>query len=388
MKKQKAMIKPSCNDRLTNAGLLRGSEGLSQRVVKLSVAASLFGAAMGSAMAQQSSVTVSGVIDTGLSSVTHVGDGTQSQLSAVNSILGVSNVGVSGKEDLGGGLNAVFNVQAGFNPTNGTQFIAGQLFSRNAYVGLNGGFGTLTVGKQWNFNDDWLVGSVFQGGYNSGAVFKFSEFDAVSEIYNNTIKYVTPTVSGLKGGLMYSTGGIAGNTSAGSVYNIAVQYANGPFFFGAVYDNEKDGAATNNTGNAYKLTTLGGSYTFGLARVRLGYANSNIGGPGTFQSIPSLTARKANAVDAGFDYTVTPAFTASADVLYRKDTTLSNNTKVYRLLGVYSLSKRTSLIANVAYLRNADGASEALVNTDSTAAGGGFANQNQTSIALGIRHLF
>lgn len=358
-----------------------------KKIIKCSMVTALFGIAIHPAMAQ-TSVTVSGVIDTGLSSVNHVGDGTQSKLSAVNSILGVSNVGIKGKEDLGNGLNAIFNLQAGFNPTNGTQSAAGQLFSRNAYVGLDGGFGSLTVGKQWNFNDDWLVGNVFKGGFNSGAVFKFSEFDAVSEIYNNTIKYVTPTVGGLQGGLMYSVGEVAGNTSAGAVYNVAVQYAQGPFFFAASYDHEKDGAAINNTGNVYKLTTLGGSYTFGPARVRLGYANSNIGGPGSFQSIASLGARKANVVGLGLDYTVTPAFTASADVLYRKNTTLSNNTKVYRLLGIYSLSKRTSLIANVAYLSNADGASETLVNTDSAAVGGGFANQNQTGVALGIRHVF
>ncbi|SFB33177.1 Outer membrane protein (porin) [Collimonas sp. OK607] len=355
--------------------------------IKRSMAGALFGAAACPVMAQ-TTVAVSGVIDTGLSYVNHVGDGTQSKLSAVNSILGVSNIGFRGKEDLGNGLNAIFNLQAGFNPTNGSQSATGQLFSRNAYVGLDGGFGALTVGKQWNFNDDWLVGNVFLGGYNSGAVFKFSEFDAVSEIYNNIIKYVTPTVKGLKAGLMYSAGEVADNTSAGSVYNAAVQYTQGPFYFALTYDNEKDGAATNNTGNTYKLITLGGSYTFGLARVRLGYANSHIGGPGTFQSISSLGARKANAVELGLDYIVTPVFTASADVLYRKNTTLSNNSKVYRLLGVYSLSKRTSLIANLAYLNNADGASETLVNADSGAVGGGFANQNQTEVTLGIRHTF
>lgn len=358
-----------------------------KKIINCGLVAALFGVAVSPTMAQ-SSVTVSGVIDTGLMSVSHVGDGTQSKLSAVNSILGVSNVGFRGKEELGNGLNAIFNLQAGFNPTNGTQSAAGQLFSRNAYVGLDGGFGTLTLGKQWNFNDDWLVGSVFKGGFNAGSAFKFSEFDAVSEIYNNAIKYVTPSVGGFQGGLMYSLGEVAGNSSAGGVYNIAARYEQGPYAFIVSYDHEKDAAPVNNTGNVYKLTTLGGSYTFGDFRARLGYANANIGGPGTFQSIGSLTARKANVFEAGLDYNVTPAFTASADLIYRKNTTLSNNTKVYRLLGTYGLSKRTSLIANVAYLKNADGAAETLVNTDSTAVGGGFANQNQTGVSLGIRHAF
>jgi len=334
------------------------------------------------------SVTVSGIIDTGVMSVNHVGDGTQSKLSAVDSILGVSNVGFKGKEGLGNGLNAIYQLQAGFNPSTGSLSSQGELFSRNAYVGLESSFGTLTVGKQWNFNDDWLVGSVFKGGYNSGAVFKFSEFDAVSEIYSRTIKYVTSNFGGLQGGLMYSAGGNAGNLSAGNIFNIALKYAQGPYMLAASYDQEKDGAAVNNTGNLYKLTTIGGSYAFESARVRLGYANSNIGGPGSFQSIPSLTARKANVFELGLDYDVTSAFTTSADFLHRENTTLSNSTNVYRLLGEYRLSRRTSLIANLAYLSNAGGASESLVNTNSTAAGGGFANQTQTGLAVGIRHAF
>ena len=357
------------------------------KLIKSGAAATLLGALACTAQAQ-SSVTLSGFFDTGVMSATHVGDGTNSQVSAVNSILGVSNLGFKGTEDLGSGLNAIFQLQAGFNPTNGTMSSTGTLFSRNAYVGLNGGFGTLTVGKQWNFNDDWLVGSVFKGGYNSGAVFKFSEFDAISEIYNNTIKYVTPTVAGVQGGFMYAPGENPAGASVGSLYNVALKYAQGPFYLAANYDHEKDMAASNNTGHAYKLTTVGTSYAFGVMHARLGYARSDIEGPGSFQSIPSLSARKAHVIGFGLDYQVSPVMTASADVLYRKNTTLSNNTKVYRLLGIYNLSPRTSLIANLAYLNNGDGATEALVNTLSKAAGGGFANQTQSALALGIRHVF
>jgi len=357
--------------------------------IKFGAAAILTLGASGVACAQ-SSVTISGVIDTGFGYTSNAGNGSQNKVGALNSILGVSNVGFRGKEDLGGGLNAVFNLQAGFNPTNGSQSASGQLFSRNSLVGLESSSGALTVGKQWNFNDDWLVGSVFKGGYNSGAIFKFSEFDAVSEIYNNTIKYVSPEIGGFQGGVMYGFGEAAGSLRTGQVYNIAAKYAQGPFFVGITFDREQDATVgLTNTGNVLKLTTLGASYTINALKLRLGAARSDISGPGSFQSIPSLpTARKAYAVEAGVDYTFTPAFTGSADVIYRKNTTLSNNTKVYRLLGIYSLSKRTSLIANLAYLSNGDGATESLISTNSTAIGGGYANQHQTALALGIRHTF
>jgi predicted porin len=75
-------------------------------------------------------------------------------------------------------------------------------------------------------------------------------------------------------------------------------------------------------------------------------------------------------------------------VLYRRNSTLSNSSMVYRLLGLYSLSKRTTLVANVAYLKNSSSATEALVNTTSGAIGGGVAGTSQTSVALGVRHTF
>jgi len=358
-------------------------------LTRFSAATIVLGALTSTATAQ-SNMTISGIIDTGLMRVNHVGDGTQSNTFMINGILSASNVSFQGKEDLGNGLSAIYQLQAGFNPSEGTLLANNQLFSRNAYVGLNGSFGSLTLGRHWNVNDDFFVAGdgIIKGGYNAGAMFRFSEFDAVSELYNNTIKYVTPEFGGLQGGLMVGLGENAGNFSAGSVTNIGLKYARGPFYIAIGHDREKDAADVNNTGNLYKLTVVGASYTIGNTRARLGFAHSDIGGPGKFQSIPSLSERKANAWEVGVDYKASRAFTASADFIYRKNTTLSNDTKVYRLLGLYALSMRTTLIANIAYLNNSDGASETFVNTNSTAAGGGFPNQTQTGVALGLRHLF
>ena len=337
----------------------------------------------------QSSVTVFGFFDEGIQYMNHVGNGTQSEVALFDSILGVSNLGFKGSEDLGGGLAAIFDLQAGFNPSNGAQNGGpGTLFSRNAYVGLSGDFGTLTFGKQWDFNDDWLVGSVFKGGYNSGAVFKFSEFDAVSELFNNVIKYASPKFDGFQVGALYSLGGIAGNSTAGSVYNLGANYAGNRFFIGGTYYEEKSSAAAAGAFNTYKLTTVAASYDFVVGKARLGYANAKIGGPGTFQSIASLpAATRAYVIEPGVDFNVTNQLTLSADVLYRKNTERSNKSTVYRFLAVYDLSKRTSVLINVARLANKDGASESLLGS-STEVGGGYVDQSQTGIALGIRHVF
>jgi len=180
-----------------------------RRYGSTAITAAMLGAGASPVFAQ--SLTLYGQIDTGFAYASHAGNGDQSLFKAQDGILGVSSIGFKGSEDLGGGLKTIFNLQLGFNPSNGKMDNPNdQGFDRNAYVGLDGRMGTLTFGHQWNLNDDWLVGTVFGQGYNSGAPFKFHEFDAISEYYNNAIKYVSPMVNGLQGAAFYSVGGVAG----------------------------------------------------------------------------------------------------------------------------------------------------------------------------------
>lgn len=360
----------------------------------------LAGAAGAATAAGVPDVTVYGVIDTGLVTTSHTGTGSQTKTGFADSILGVSNVGFKGTHDLGNGMEAFFNLQAGFNPTSGDQNAgAGHLFSRNAYVGLQGNLGSISVGKQWDLNDDWLVGSVFLGGYNSGAVFKFSEFDAVSDLYNNTVKYVSPSFGGVQGAGMISFQGNSADSKAGRIFNVGARYSTGgPLYGGITYYHEDDGSgSTPSTGATYQLTTVGGKYAMELLALRLGASFASISGPGSFQSIPSMSARRAQVVEAGVDYAFSSKFKASADLIYRhgrlsavedESAATSNHTAGARLLGVYNFTPDAALLLNIAYLKNGSGATEALVNTDSGLVGGGYANQSQTSVAIGARYAF
>ncbi|MBS7349149.1 MAG: porin, partial [Comamonas sp.] len=96
-------------------------------------------AATGAAMAQ-SSVTLYGVVDTGLTyskgaesvyGLTHVGGNVNSRL------------GFRGVEDLGNGLKATFNLEAGIGVDDGTDYFtgSGMAFRRTSTVGLEGDFG-------------------------------------------------------------------------------------------------------------------------------------------------------------------------------------------------------------------------------------------------------
>jgi GBP family porin len=82
---------------------------------------------LASAAHAQSSVTLFGLIDTGLvysnnaranAAKTTGGSGTQWQELA--GVINTPRWGLRGTEDLGGGLSAVFWLESGFNSTNGT----------------------------------------------------------------------------------------------------------------------------------------------------------------------------------------------------------------------------------------------------------------------------
>ena len=71
------------------------------------------------------------------------------QAEAAN-IIGGLRLGI-GKEDLGGGLKAIFVLENGFNVFNGTLGQGGDMFGRQAYVGLSTAqYGTVTLGRQYD----------------------------------------------------------------------------------------------------------------------------------------------------------------------------------------------------------------------------------------------
>ena len=109
-----------------------------------------FAASATSAQAQ-SSVTLYGLIDAGISYVNHAAVGTTGSSKNFKYDDGVSQGsrwGLRGAEDLGGGLKAIFTLESGFNSGNGTLGQGGAMFGRQAYVGLSkDGIGSLKIGR-------------------------------------------------------------------------------------------------------------------------------------------------------------------------------------------------------------------------------------------------
>src|SRR6266700_3065654 len=192
-----------------------------------------------------------------------------------------SRIGVRGTESLGGGLNAIFQIESNVSGDTGNA-ASSSLASRETFVGLQGSWGKATIGKFLMPLDDLhpifgnaptLTTSILataaiwaQGPLNKAQ----GGFDART---GNSLRYDSPNFSGFTGALQYSTRDSSGNADSGDNGDHASElrhawvlggnliYANGPWNAGIAFERSGDvrgGPKQDDTD-----WTLTGAYDFG-----------------------------------------------------------------------------------------------------------------------------
>jgi predicted porin len=359
----------------------------------------------------QSSVTLYGLIDLGIDYANNVASGANGQLvpnsgnklwQMQSGVPAGSRWGLKGKEDLGGGLAAIFRLESGFNAATGAAGGGGLAFSRNAYVGLQSDrYGTLTLGKQWDANVD-IVEPFSLNGQVGGWYFSHpNDMDNLDNGFpiNNAVKYVSPTIAGFTVEGHYSLGGAAGQFSSNSSYSAAVGYTNGSFAAGVGYlriytpitavlgygsggsfVNAVYGDALANA-RSQGVLAAGASYTIGPVKVMGDFSSVN------FRSSNGSHDLHFQNYEISGLYSITP--TVSAGLGYTFTTGLDHATdtepKYHQVNAIaqYSLSKRTTLYVMGTYQRAAGAAQNAQIagfNPSST--------QTQVVTRAGITHTF
>lgn len=307
----------------------------------------------------QSSVTLSGRIDAGITSISKANTAGDSNLVAQDSGLTTSRWQLDGKEDLGQGMRAVFSLVSGFNSQTGAANTT-RFFDRNAFVGIEqDGIGRLTLGRQESVGYDLMArfsptsySNTIEGGkvVNKQNVYGNSteavDDDTVRS--DNLIKY-----SGKFGGLTvmagYAVGGVAGSTEASSKTQIGASYNAGVAEFVATFASNNKATTATPAKTKTEVTTYGLRVPVGALTLKATYADSKIGNT-TRSDAPEI-----ELTSFGATYAVNSNLDLTAFV-YKKEVSGTSNydQDTYGLMAEYKLSKRTKLYSHLANFKNSN----------------------------------
>ncbi len=123
----------------------------------------------------QSSVTLQGVIDGGVTYVNNQHGGAATLFDS--GVLSPNLLTFKGSEDLGGGNKAIFELTSQFDLGSGATIPgAGQIFNRTALVGLiNDRYGSLTFGNQYDFMFETLTLGLYDDAFLFGGIYDFRQ---------------------------------------------------------------------------------------------------------------------------------------------------------------------------------------------------------------------
>lgn len=294
-----------------------------------------------------------------------------------------SFIGLSGSEDLGGGLKAEFALESFLANDTGSTLgnMAGGFWGRASWVGLSGDFGRVILGQYDNamftygllynpFGSSMVFSPTMVSYYGlSGAVFGTGSLATLGYDtgWVNSVTYETPNFGGFTASLQVAPKETTAGGDAKDHYALSAAYNAGPLSVMGVYTSS--GVA----GLAYvarqKNYALGASYDFGMAKLMGQYSvvKDETGGADD----------KTKFFQVGVSVPVTAAGNLMVSYGQTKyegnDFVGDGKLKQFSLGYDYSLSKRTGVYAALTTKKLSDAAM-----IDNTA----------TTYAVGLRHAF
>jgi predicted porin len=372
------------------------------RKTNLSIATA---AAIASAPAfAQSSVTLYGIVDTGVEFFTHATPtgGSVVRMPVIGGGDVPSRFGMKGAEDLGGGLKAVFTLESGFSASNGALQQGGRLFGRQAYVGLSGGWGQVTLGRQYSMTNWGMTESNIMGAGGFGGLASFDPY-LLAARFDNDVVYMGK-FSGLTVGASYSFGrdsSTAGNCPGQSANDFLacraisgmLKYEGNAWGASATYDEQRGGAGatpmtivpgapgiaftkSSDTDRRYQLAAY---FNIRSVRVGAGWLHRDLEG-----DVRSATV-DIEYLGASVPYA---AWIFDAQIAHVHSEEYDATGTMGTLRANYNLSKRTALYGVFAYMANSGKQGIYSVSASSAVPAAPHPGSNQLGVEIGIRHLF
>ncbi|WP_424062430.1 porin [Paraburkholderia sp.] len=293
----------------------------------------------------QSSVTLYGLIDTSIE-ITNPGSSWTPRVDS-GAYRG-SRLGLRGQEQIDSDTRILFDLENGFNSTNGAFASAGTLFNRQAWIGVGAPWGELRLGRQYS-----PIYIPFKGGldaFGAGTIASgLNNLSKITPYTNNGLAYLSPELHGFTTTLLIALPQSGnGNGLSGNFETFA--YRNGPFHIS--YAHQQTTGATGLRAN------LGGvSYDIGKTTAFVSFFNGDGGSPRYHDEGVSVSAR----------YAVSASLRASLGYTYMRDQSGGdNNADQFSAACEYDLSASLMLYASVGMLRNHGDAEFTLRGVDQT----------------------
>lgn len=339
-----------------------------------------------------------------------------------------SMFGLKGSEDLGGGYQAIFDVENGFNVNNGTFFAdPTAMFYRQSWVGLGrDNWGSLTFGRQYQpsfiavyptdpFRGNEVLSPIAALDLAGARDPATLATQYVSGRQSNSIVYKSPDWGGFHAYGMYAfpaTVTYPVPSTSGNMLDLAATYSGYGLYVGLAYQFQHGGQETASLGQYPAHTPLAGqplpastfdlvstahytaaiAYRIGIVNLQFNYSynrptdpspGARVTAPGVGVIAPlSALVHPYSIIEGGATIQATSVDVIEIAGIYRSVRGVDDNSPGIEIGAEHFLSKRTSLYMRAGYIKN-NGTSNVswpgIVATDGS---------KQVLAVLGISHRF
>ncbi|WP_112173931.1 porin [Paraburkholderia unamae] len=356
----------------------------------------LFISMMPTLASAQSSVTLYGIVDAGIEYVTNAQKTHHSVVQSGSGEVYGSLIGLSGSEDLGGGVKAIFKLEAGLNPNTGASLQGGRLFGRSAWVGLANDNNKIIFGRVYTPLYDVLL---YLDPLLGSNVSLLTQDGGFTSRVDNGVRY-TRTDGPFHENVVYSfghdavdaplgtTAGAAGNSKEISA---SIDYTTRTAMVALVYDDIHGPLVANQyelglfvpalsitaptTGERAQRIAAAGRYTFKDTSLFVGYRH--------LRTIVGGQVQNSNLYWTGATERLSAAWFVALGVYHQQVTGIDARPTSVAFQTQYLLSKGTALYGNIGKVWNTAASNMGIDTQTQTLLGAG-----QLGASIGIYHMF
>lgn len=337
----------------------------------------------------QGGITTYGVIDAGVvgqsgcagTCATQVGSGLASE----------SHIGIHGREQVGN-AQAIFGLESGFRTDTGRSDQHERLVGRQAFVGLAGEFGAITIGRQYNLQYLALtdVADPFKGGMAGNA----GNLIGGGRRVDNSVQYYGPLLRGISAGASYAFKEKVDTSPAGRAWGMTVGIEAGPLTVRAAHQNlnavrvQLNSKTSNDTVARNSILAanlrLGWGTAYAAYSLSRGWAGSPLFNPDNPYGAGLARTASSNTRDGLFGLAVPlgQGTTLLASYISKDDRDLANMDANQVAFGAsHAVSRRTDFYAAYSRIQNRNGAAYTVGNASARGEG-------NAAINIGMRHAF